>query len=304
MALVKLAPQDNRSFMLDFTIISQTPNRLGEVPVWSVQDACLWWVDVLGAVLHRYEPATGRQASYPVPVRRLGCVALRARGGLVLGTDQGVLGFDPETGETTLLVQPEPGKPTHRLNDGRCDRAGRLWIGSMNEQAFVPEGTFFRIDPDLTVTRTIEGFIVPNSVAFSPDDRTFYFADTRAYTIWAFDLDLAEGRISNRRVFATANAPPGRPDGSCVDQSGFLWNAEFAGGRLVRYAPDGRIDRIVALPVTHPTCCSFGGPDLGTLFVTSAADPQMTGEPAGRYSGKLLALDVGVRGLPEPAFAG
>jgi sugar lactone lactonase YvrE len=304
MALVKLAPQDNRSLMLDFTIISETPDRLGEVPVWSVRDSCLWWVDVLAAVLHRYEPATGRQTSYPVPVRRLGCVALRARGGLVLGTEQGVLGFEPATGETTLLVQPEPGRPTHRLNDGRCDRAGRLWIGSMNEQAFVPEGTFFRIDPDLTVTRAIESFIVPNSVAFSPDDRTFYFADTRAYTIWAFDLDLAEGSLTNRRVFATASAPPGRPDGSCVDRDGFLWNAEFAGGRLVRYAPDGRIDRIVDLPVSHPTCCTFGGADFGTLFVTSAADPQMTGEPAGNDCGKLIALDVGVRGLPEPAFGG
>jgi sugar lactone lactonase YvrE len=290
--------------VIDFTVVGETPDRLGEVPVWSVREACLWWVDVLAAVLRRYEPATGRQTSYPVPVRRLGCVALRARGGLALGTEQGVLGFDPATGAIAPLVQPEPGKPTHRLNDGRCDRAGRLWIGSMNEQAFVPEGTFFRIDPDLTVTRTIESFIVPNSVAFSPDDRTFYFADTRAYTIWAFDLDLAEGRISNRRVFATASAPPGRPDGSCVDQDGFLWNAEFAGGRLVRYAPDGRIDRIVPLPVSHPTCCAFGGADLGTLFVTSAAEESMTGEPAGPVSGKLIALDVGVRGLPEPAFAG
>jgi sugar lactone lactonase YvrE len=302
--VIKPAPRTDLSLVHDFTIISQTPDRLGEVPVWSARDACLWWVDVLGAVLHRCDLATGRQTSHAIPVRRLGCVALRARGGLILGTEQGLLGFDPASGTIAPLVRPEPGKPTHRLNDGRCDRAGRFWVGSMNEQAFVPEGSFFRIDPDLSVTKVLDGIIVPNSVAFSPDDRTFYFADTRAYTIWAFDLDLAEGRISNRRVFARASAPPGRPDGSCVDENGFLWNAEFAGGRLVRYAPDGRIDRIVDLPVSHPTCCCFGGADHGTLFVTSASDPQMTGAPAGPLSGKLLAIDVGVRGLPEPAFAG
>jgi len=159
--------------------VSDTPDRLGEVPVWSAREGCLWWVDVLAAVLHRHDPATGRQTSYPLPVRRLGCVALRARGGLVLGTDAGVQGFDPVTGTMTLLVQPEPGKPTHRLNDGRCDRAGRFWVGSMNEQAFVPEGRFSRVDPDLSATTMLDRIVVPNSIAFSPDDRTLYFADTR-----------------------------------------------------------------------------------------------------------------------------
>ena len=147
--------------------------------------------------------------------------------------------------------------------------------------------------------------IVPNSIAFSPDDRTFYFADTRAYTIWAFDCDLAEGRSSNQRVFAQTSAPA-RPDGSCVDAEGFVWNAHFAGACLVRYTPDwARADRVVELPVAHPTSrCCFGGERLDALFVTSASDPLLTGQRGSPVCGKLLSLDVGVRGLPEPAFAG
>jgi sugar lactone lactonase YvrE len=273
------------------------------VPVWSVRDSCLWWVDVLAPALRRYTPGTGEQRSYPVPVRSLGCVALRAAGGLILGTDRGVLAFDTDHAETSVLAQLEPGRVTHRLNDGRCDRRGRLWVGSMNEQVFAPEGTLYRLDTDLAARAMLDRIIVPNSIAFSPDDRTLYFADTRAYTIWRFDLDLAEGRISNRRVFAETQ-PPARPDGSCVDADGCLWNAHFAGACVVRYAPDGRVDRTIALPVAHPTSCCFGGENLDILFVTSASDLQLTGRSPTDACGKLIALDVGCRGLPEPAFAG
>jgi sugar lactone lactonase YvrE len=283
-----------------YNIVGRERDRLGEVPVWSVRDRCLWWVDVLTPTLRRYAPDTGEHASWPIPVRSLGCVALRANGGLILGTDAGVLAFDPQSG-ATLLVQPETDKPAHRLNDGRCDRHGRLWVGSMNERAFVPEGTLFRVDPDLSVHPMLDRIKVPNAIAFSPDDRTLYFADTRAHTIWRFDFDLAEGRISNRRVFAETRAPA-RPDGACVDADGFLWNAHFAGACLVRYAPDGRVDRVVELPVGNPTCCCFGGDNLDILFVTSASDPVLTGAPPSDVCGKLIALDVGSRGLPEPVF--
>jgi sugar lactone lactonase YvrE len=283
-----------------YDIVGRERDRLGEVPVWSVRERCLWWVDVLTPTLRRYAPATGEHASWTIPVRSLGCVALHANG-LILGTDVGVLAFDPQSGATSLLAQPEPDKPTHRLNDGRCDRHGRLWVGSMNERAFVPEGTLFRVDPDLSVHPMLDRIKVPNAIAFSPDDRTLYFADTRAYTIWRFDFDLAEGHISNRRVFVETNAPA-RPDGACVDADGFLWNAHFAGACLVRYAPDGRVDRVVDLPVGNPTCCCFGGDNLDILFVTSASDAVLTGAHPSDVCGKLIALDVGSRGLPEPAF--
>jgi sugar lactone lactonase YvrE len=282
-------------------IVGRARDRLGEVPVWSVRDRCLWWVDVLSPTLRRYAPAAGEHASWPIPVRSLGCVALRAGGGLILGTDMGVLAFDPRSAASSLLVQPEPDKPTHRLNDGRCDRRGRLWVGSMNERAFVPEGTLFRVDADLSVHPMLDQIKVPNSIAFSPDDRTLYFADTRACTIWRFDFDVAEGRISNRRVFAESGAPA-RPDGACVDADGFLWSAHFAGACLVRYAPDGRVDRVVDLPVRNPTSCCFGGENLDILFVTSASDAILTGTSPSDVCGRLISLQVGSRGLPEPVF--
>ena len=283
-----------------YDIVGRERDRLGEVPVWSTRDRCLWWVDVLAATLRRYTPGTGAHEAWPIPVRSLGCVALR-RNGLILGTDAGVLAFEPRSGATALLVQPEPGRPAHRLTDGRCDRRGRLWVGSMNERAFVPEGTLFRVDADLSVHSMLDHIKVPNAIAFSPDDRTLYFADTRAYTIWRFDLDLAEGRIANRRVFVETRAPA-RPDGACLDADGFLWNAHFAGACLVRYAPDGRVDRVVDLPVGNPTSCCFGGDGLDVLFVTSASDPVLTGAPPAEACGRLIALDVGCRGLPEPMF--
>ena len=153
--------------------------------------------------------------------------------------------------------------------------------------------------------KLFDGISVPNSTAFSPDDRTLYFADTPRHAIWAFDFDIAAGAIANRRVFADLTARKGLPDGSCVDAQGFLWNAEFAGTRLTRYAPDGRVDRTVELPVTSPTCCCFGGATLDTLYVVSSTHrhtaEQRAAEPC---SGGLLALDVGVRGLPEATFGG
>jgi sugar lactone lactonase YvrE len=168
-----------------------------------------------------------------------------------------------------------------------------------------PRGAFYRIDPDHSVHRMFDGFILPNSVAISPDDSTFFFADTLSFTIWAFDFDIDEGTLSNRRVFADTKSHPGRPDGSTVDTDGFLWNAEMAGGRIVRYAPNGQIDRTIILPVSRPTSCAFGGINLETLFITSSShgltEEQRAREP---LAGSLFAVHVGTRGVPEPDYAG
>ena len=167
-------------------------------------------------------------------------------------------------------------------------------------------GSFYRIGADRSVLRLFDGITVPNSTAFSPDDRTLYFADTPRHVIWAFDFNLHAGMIGERRVFADLTARKGLPDGSCVDAEGFLWNAEYGGHRLTRYAPDGRTDRTIELPVTNPTCCCFGGDNLDTLYVTSATRRAERRGQATRAAmeGGLLALDVGVRGLPEAAFGG
>jgi sugar lactone lactonase YvrE len=209
--------------------------------------------------------------------------------------------FDPAIGRMELLLHAEPNEPDNRYNDGRCDRRGRLWIGTMDCELRRPSGSLYRIGADRSVVALMSGVTVPNSTAFSPDDRTLYFADTPRHQIWAFDFDADAGAITNRRVFADLTGRKALPDGSCVDAEGYLWNAEYAGHRITRYAPDGRIDRSIELPVTNPTCCCFGGERLDTLYVTSAS--QRLKSPAA-IEGALLALDVGARGLPEAAFGG
>ena len=291
--------------MTDIACVVRSRDALGESVIWCPRTRCVWWLDILKPCLQSFDPVTGKHQVYPLPGLNCGCAALRASGGFALAMDSGLYGFEPESGRLDFLFHPEPEPPGNRYNDGRCDRRGRLWIGTMDCDIRGPTGALYRLGADRSVSRLFDGISVPNSTAFSPDDRTLYFADTPKHTIWAFDFDLDAGTIANCRVFADLAARNGLPDGSCVDAEGFLWNAEFAGARLTRYAPDGRVECSIALPVTSPTCCCFGGERLDTLYVTSSTHrhsaAQCAAEPA---SGGLLAIDVGVRGLPEAAFGG
>jgi sugar lactone lactonase YvrE len=287
--------------------VLETRDELGECPIWDPRTRRLWWVDVLAPSLQSYDPATGGHRRYAVAARAIGSFALRKRGGFALARNDGLHAFDPETGKSEPLLDPEPALPDNRLNDGRADRGGRFWVGSMEmaENMIAPTGSLFRVDPDLKVTRLLSDVTIPNSIAFSPDDRTFYFADSRQQTIWAFDLDMDSGDITNRRVFADLRGGRGGPDGSCVDADGFLWNAHFGTSRVVRYAPDGRVDRAIEFPASNLTCCAFGGDKLDVLYVTSAKillkPDQLAAQP---MAGALFAVHPGVRGLPEAAFAG
>lgn len=279
-------------------------NILGECPVWDVAEQALYWVDIEGRKLQRRHPASGDLRDW-VFEERVCALALRERGGLILALASGFAFFDPETGAIERLAAPEAHLPTNRLNEAKCDRRGRFWAGTMDDRLASRSGALYRVDADLSWRRMEEEIGVSNSIAWSPDDRTFYFADTMQRLIFAYDFDADAGAIANRRVFADCANAPGAPDGSTVDTEGYLWNAQWDGWRLVRYAPDGRIDRIIALPVQKPTSCMFGGRDLSTLYVTSAIwdlkGQELEAQP---YAGGLLALDVGVRGLPEPRFAG
>jgi sugar lactone lactonase YvrE len=290
--------------MTEIACVVAAHDALGESCLWCPATRRVWWLDILRPCLQSFDPVSRDHRVYPLPCRNCGCVALRAAGGLVLAMDHGLHGFDPATEHLEFLLHVEPGQPENRYNDGRCDRRGRLWIGTMHIDIRRPSGAFYRIAADRSVVRLFDGITVPNSTAFSPDDRTLYFADTPHHLIWAFDFDLDAGNISNRRVFADLTARKGLPDGSCIDAEGFLWNAEYGGGRLTRYAPDGRVDRTVSLPVGSPTCCCFGSEALDTLYVTSAAQASKPDSRAPSSEGALLALDVGVRGLPESAFGG
>ncbi len=280
---------------------------LGEVPLWCERTGKLWWVDVRRPALQSFEPATGRhQAIRLHPGLITGSIALREQGGLLLAAATGLHVFEPGTGQPARrIADPLQGADGIRLNDGKCDRAGRFWVGSMHDTRREPLGTLYRVDPDGRCTAMLDQFVLPNAICFSPDDRTMYFADTHNQTIWAFDFDLARGELSNRRVFKDWRQQSGRPDGATVDAEGFIWNCMVATGQLIRLAPDGRVDRVIQLPVTNPTCPAFGGNDLATLFITSHSQ-RFTPEAqaAEPMAGALLQLDVGVRGLPEPRFGG
>lgn len=289
---------------MDIDVAVASDDVLGEVPLWCAKSQRLWWIDVRRPSLQSYDPVTHRHQTFVLPAPVVGSYGLRERGGMIMALNDGIYAFEPATGALESLI-PFQDAPQNRYNDGKCDRRGRFWVGTMNNTPGNPDGSFYRMDADLSVHKQFEGVFCPNSVAFSPDDRTLYYADTKLNKIWAFDFDIDEGALSNRREFSDGSQHAGLPDGSTVDAEGFLWNAEYRGGRLVRYAPDGRVDRIVELPVKQPTSCGFGGADLSILFVTTASQHLTPAErKAEPLAGALLMLDVGVKGLPEPAFRG
>ena len=279
--------------------------RLGETPLWDAADNALWWIDIERPTLWRLDPATGETRGFPQPGTYLGCQALTRSGRRLIARDLDLLMLDPETGVADRFAAT-PGETAHetRLNDGRVDAAGRLWIGTMDNGLSDGRGALYRVDPDGAMNRVITDVVVSNGVAFFPDGRGLYFTDTRRYVTWRLFLDDAGERIARREVFADYRATGDRPDGACVDADGCLWQAFFAGGRVVRYDPRGGVDREIAVPVTNPTCVCFGGPDLKTLFVTSASKfltpDQRAAEP---LAGSVFAIEGVGQGVPENLFA-
>ncbi|WP_309084922.1 SMP-30/gluconolactonase/LRE family protein [Chelativorans sp.] len=277
-------------------------DQLGETPLWCDRTQRLWWLDIERPKLQSFDPRTRIHEVLPLPGTFAGTQALTRSGDRLLAADLMLYRLDLETGKRTPFATVETGLD-NRLNDGRVDARGRFWVGTMDNQLHRGNGSLYRVDPDGTVTRMEEGVIVANGIAFSPDGRTLYFTDTRRHLSYAYDLDLDDGVITDRRVFADYSATGDRPDGACVDVDGCLWAAFFAGRRLVRYRPDGRVDRTFLLPVTNPTCLCFGGKDYRTLFITSATKfltpEQRAGEP---LAGALFAIEGLGQGLPEHRF--
>ena len=258
-------------------------DRLGECPIWDERMAVLWWVDIHGQALRRWDGEEAKTFAMPSPP---GSIALRREGGMLVALAGGV--YLLGTHEPQLLVRPAEHDAALRFNDGRCDRAGRFWVGTLEEPDFAAKGVLYRIEPDGRATATRTSIQVPNSLAWSPDGKTMYFADSPRHKIWAFDYDAATGSMRNERIFASPH--PGFPDGSCVDADGCLWNAEWGASRVVRYTAAGKVDRIVEVPALNPSCCCIGGRRMDTLYITTA-------DGAG-----LFAAQPGVSGLAESRF--
>ncbi len=279
---------------------------LGESPIWSVAEQALYWVDVLNPAIHRYDPATGTHDRWLVETE-IGSIGLASGKHLVAGLRMGFALYDLGSSKFEIIDDPAGGGRlnTMRLNDGKVDRAGRFWCGSMQDPGREPVGTLYRMDTDRSVHAMADGIRVPNALCWSPDDRTMYFADSHAGCMWAYDFDLATGAMENRRVFAEATDDGGHQDGATVDAEGFVWNAHIFAGRVVRYDPHGRIEREIAVPTSQVTSCAFGGRDLDTLYITTASMRMSRDElAADPLAGSLFAVQTGVRGLPEPRFGG
>lgn len=285
-------------------IVSQERNLLGECPIWCQETNTLFWVDSRAPALQTYRPDTGDISSHPLS-ETTGSVCLTEQGDLLVAMTSGIyrLGFDGTVG--TQVANATAGHPDNRFNDGRCDRQGRFWVGSMNDKARIPTGALWRLSADHSISLMEPDLIVPNSLAFSPDNSRLYLSDTYRHRIFVFDYHPDDGTISNKRLFSDMEGWTGRPDGSAIDAEGCLWNAEYSGGRVVRYTPDGRIDRTIELPVSQVSCCAFGGKDLDELYITTARQrltpEQLAAQP---LAGCLFVARPGVKGLPEGRYAG
>jgi sugar lactone lactonase YvrE len=288
-----------------FDCVLDARASLGECPTWSAAGHALYWVDINAPALHRFDPVTGHDAAFPMP-SSIGCFGVRDGGGFIVALRDGIwLARDDGMLQEKVAEAPYDDPSFHRFNDGRVDREGRFWAGTMNERRDAPSAGLYRVDPDFTVTRVLAGITTSNGLAWSPDGRTMYHADTPTCAVRAFDFDAASGLPSRERVFHRFSAEGGRPDGAAVDAEGYYWIALYRGGRIARISPGGDEVASYPIPAMCPTMCAFGGANLRTLYVTTAR--QERGEDELRrlpHSGGIFAMSVEVPGLPEPAFRG
>jgi sugar lactone lactonase YvrE/DNA-binding IclR family transcriptional regulator len=299
----QVVPQEADSF--DVQCLSENRSLLGEGPCWSPRDGALYWVDILTPSIHRFDTSTAQDTE--IKLGAMVSLAIpKATGGLLVATPGGLMTFDDTTKRLSLLCHPEADRPGNRYNDGKCDRMGRLWVGSLDMGTAANRGNLFRVDPDGNWKKMDTGFTVANGLGWSPDNKRMYFTDSTRRTIYVYDFDLLSGNIANRRNFITLRANEGTPDGLTVDEEGCLWVAVWDAWRVSRYSPQGEELLRIKMPVPRPTSCCFGGPDLDTLYVTSASvrlnEDALRAAP---LSGSLFAIKIpGVRGLPETTFAG
>ncbi len=283
-------------------------DALGEGPHWSEQKQTLYWVDIVNPALQSVAIGpTGALDSTTLrrhPLGEMTGVVVPAHaGGFLAASESGIVALDSQINATPIAA-PESDRPDNRFNDGKCDSRGRLWASSLSMKGEKAQASLWRIDPDHTVTRMIDDIDIGNGLGWNDEETVFYFTDSGKATIYRFVFDIDTGTLSERSVFAGPDeSRAGVPDGLAVDEEGHVWSAQWDGACVIRYAPDGSIDRIVQVPAHRPTSCAFGGKDGSTLFVTSARvgldDAQLAEAP---LSGSVFAIESGTRGKPGNSF--
>jgi L-arabinonolactonase len=289
--------------MMTYELIDQIPcaNLLGEGVQWNHREQAVWWTDILSAKIYRYHLATQQLQSWATP-EAVGCFTFSEKDSrILLALASGFAWFDKETGALEWLAKPEAGVVGNRLNDGRVDRQGRFWAGSIVEQKNAPDQSagLFCLDAKGQASQHLSGLAISNSLCWSLDSTKLYHADSPTHQIKVYDFDAQTGTLSNGQVFVTTLQSVD-PDGSTIDAENCLWNAEWGGSRLVRYHADGRELSVLPTLVSQPTCMAFGGEDMNLLFVTSAriglSDDALAAQPE---AGNLFIYRTNVKGVTE-----
>ncbi|ODN41891.1 hypothetical protein BGC07_01560 [Piscirickettsia litoralis] len=300
--------------------ICKSQDGLGESPIWCEEEQSLYWSNHVLANLNdrnvtthekpsikRFNTMTNTLSTWDMP-EQVGSFGFREQGGLIAGVNSGFCTIDLENGVVDLIVDPEKELINNRFNDGKVDRRGRFWCGSMDTTVSTESAHIYLLDQNLTshMVAPNYSFVVSNGIAFSPDDQNMYFADTFRKMIYVFNFDLEEGRIFNQREFFSTSEFPGFPDGATVDSDGYYWIALTQGGKILRISATGKLDRVIDMPIPTPTCVTFGGDNYETLYVTSQK-AFLSQEVLQKYpeTGDVFAINgLGVKGMPEPKFLG
>ena len=287
------------------TVVVDIRAQVGEGPIWDANTNQLYWVDIMSGMLYCYNPISGKNVGYNVG-QHVGTVVTRTSGGLLLATQNGFAAYDLIDQRLTAITDPESDLPNNRFNDGKCDPAGRFWAGTMAYSNQTTQGSLYRLDTDLSVHKMLGNIAISNGIVWSHDQKIMYYIDSLANTVRAFDYEIITGDITNERVVVQVHENMGVPDGMAIDANGMLWIAHF-GGSCVRCwdSSTGRILDQIELPTTQITACAFGGEDLSTLYITSAAlGLTPSTEEATRLAGSLFSAKPGVKGTPTFAFNG
>ena len=278
------------------------PAQLGEGPVWDDCSDELVWVDISNRLIHRWDPVTGASTSVSTDAD-VGAVVLCRDGGMMAAVECDLWKVSA-TGEWTLLASVEP-KPGVRFNDCRADPRGRLWAGTLHRDREPGQAALYRLEPGGELELVLPERTISNGIGWSPDGETMYYIDSTTWSVVSYAYDLDSGELGPQTAFVEIDPADGLPDGLMVDAEGGVWVCLFGGAKVRRYQPDGVLDQQIALPLTNPTCPAFGGPDLRTMYITTArhrlSAEQLEREP---NAGTLLQLDVGVGGLAAHRFAG